>query len=122
MSLAERIKRLRQERGLSQGQFAAKLEIHQKQISCYERGLHAPSADALIRMAKALNISLDYLVFDDRENVQMLTISDLELLEKFKEIEKLSLKDKNTIKAVLDTFIIKSRFQRLAAPEEAKVA
>lgn len=122
MTLAERIKRLRQERGLSQGQFATKLNVHQKQISCYERGLHVPATEALIRMAEALNISLDYLVFEDRENVQRLTISDLELVEKFKEIDQLPKKDKETIKAVLETFIVKNRFQKLAIAEETKTA
>ena len=117
MTLGERLKRLRTERGWSQGQFAAKINIHQKQISGYERGSHVPSTDVLIRIAEALQVSLDFLVFDDRENVQKVAISDIELLERIREIDNLSRKDKETIKAVLDTFIVKNQFQRLATAE-----
>ena len=117
MTLGERIKRLRLERGWSQGQFAEKLNIHQKQISGYERGSHSPSTEVLIRMAETLNISLDYMVFDKRENMQRVAISDMELLERMTEIDKLSKKDKETIKAVLDTFIVKNQFQKLATVE-----
>jgi hypothetical protein len=39
-------------------------------------------------------------------------------LRKFEEIDKLSKKDKGTIKEILDTFILKNNFQSLAAPEQ----
>jgi hypothetical protein len=39
-------------------------------------------------------------------------------LRKFEEIDKLSKKDKGTIKEILDTFILKNKFQSLAALEQ----
>jgi len=39
-------------------------------------------------------------------------------LRKFEEIDKLSDKDKGTIKDILDTFILKNKFQSLAVPKE----
>jgi len=39
-------------------------------------------------------------------------------LKRFEEIDKLSEKDKGTIKEILDTFILKNKFQSLAAPEQ----
>ena len=69
---------------------------------------------ALIKIAKAFNVSLDYLALD--EHVERRTaIADRELVERLEAIDKLSEADKATVKAVLDTFIVKSRFQRLAA-------
>jgi transcriptional regulator with XRE-family HTH domain len=115
MTLGERIKRLRQERGWSQAQFARKVEVHQKQVSGYERDVHAPSTDMLIRIARTLGVSLDYLAFEDRPDSHRVQIADLELLEKLEGIDKLSADDKRTVKAVLDTFILKSRFQQLVA-------
>ena len=41
-------------------------------------------------------------------------IADLELIEMPEKIDRLSEQDKQTVKAVLDTFILKSRFQELA--------
>lgn len=115
MTLGERIRRLRQERGWSQGQLAQKLMVHQKQISGYERSVHLPSTDLLIRIAEVFNVSLDYLAFDNREDVHRVQIGDRELLQKLEELDKFPEQDKATIKAVLDTFILKNRFQKLAS-------
>jgi len=46
-------------------------------------------------------------------------MKDRELLRRFEEFDKLNLKDKGTIKEILDTFILKNKFQSLlAAPEQ----
>ncbi|MGO9373073.1 MAG: helix-turn-helix domain-containing protein [Syntrophobacteraceae bacterium] len=118
MTFGERMKRLRQERGWSQGQLAQQLKVHQKQISGYERGVHLPSTDLLIRIAALYNVSLDYLAFDNREDVRQVRIADRDLLQKLEELDKFSEQDKSTIKAVLDTFILKNRFQKLASATE----
>jgi transcriptional regulator with XRE-family HTH domain len=116
MALGTRIRRLRQERDWSQAQLAKKLSVHQKQISGYERDVHVPSTELLIRLAELFDVSLDFLAFEDREDLKGgAQISDRELLEKLEEIDKLSESDKTTVKAILDTFIAKSRFQRLAS-------
>lgn len=54
--LGERIKRLRQERGWSQAQLANRLDVHQEQISGYERGIRVPQTDLLIRIADLFNV------------------------------------------------------------------
>lgn len=121
MTLGQRIKRLRQEKGWSQVQLAKKLNVHQKQISGYERAVHVPSTEILIRIAELFNVSLDYLAFDNREDVRQVRIADRELLERLQEIDRLADEDKATVKAVLDTFILKSRFQRLVSDESSNV-
>lgn len=115
MTIGKRIKRLRAERGWTQGQLGLKVKAHKKQISNYERDVTIPSTEVLIRMAKAFNVSLDYLAFDDRDNTAPTDIADRELLQKLAEIDKLSEHDKKIVKGVLDTFIMKNRMQRLAA-------
>lgn len=123
MTLGERIKRLRQERNWSQAQLAQRLDIHQKQVSGYERNVHVPSVEVLIRLAELLDVSLDYLAFDDREEARNTSqIADLDLLRKMEAVDKLPEADKVTIKAVLDSFILKSRFQQLAHVDEALTA
>jgi transcriptional regulator with XRE-family HTH domain len=115
MAIGEHVKRLRQEKGWSQAQLASKLNVHQKQISGYERNIHIPSTDVIIRMAKLFDISLDYLVFEDRNDALPTKIADRDLLRRLEEVDKLSDQDKTTIKEILDAFILKNRFQRLAA-------
>ncbi len=122
MSLGTRIKRLRQDRNWSQAQFALKLKVHQKQISGYERDVHVPSTDLLIRVADLFNVSLDYLAFEDRNDSLQVQIADRDLLQKMEAIDQLTDADRNTVKAVLDTFIIKNQFQQLAAVPKEQTA
>ncbi|NKC13285.1 MAG: helix-turn-helix domain-containing protein [Gammaproteobacteria bacterium] len=122
MTLGERIKRLRQERNWSQTQFAQKLKVHQKQISGYERDVHVPSTELLIRMADLFNVSLDYLAFDNREDLQQVQIADRDLLQKLEAIDRLADADRATVKAVLDAFILKNRFQQLASTHKEQTA
>jgi transcriptional regulator with XRE-family HTH domain len=122
MTLADRIKQLRQQRGWSQTQLAKKLNVHQKQISGYERGIHSPSIELLIRMAELFNVSLDYIAFDNREDKNIVPIADRELMQAVQLIDQLSAEDRATIKAVLNTFIVKNRFQRLASETQKQTA
>ena len=123
MTLGERIKRLRQERNWSQAQLAQRLSVHQKQVSGYERNVHVPSVEVLIRLAELLDVSLDYLAFENREDSRSASqIADCDLLSKMEEVDKLPEADKATIKAVLDSFILKSRFQRLVHTDDNSVA
>ena len=115
MSLGERIKRLRQERGWSQAQLAQQLGVHQKQVSGYERSVHLPSVEVLARLAELLNVSMDYLAIENRsDNPNVAQIADRDLLNKMREVDRLPEADKEAIKAVLDSFILKERFQQLA--------
>ena len=122
MTLADRLKQLRQQRGWSQAQLAKKLSVHQKQISGYERGIHSPSIELLARMAELFNVSLDYIAFDNRQDPHIVPIADRELMQAVQLIDQLSAEDRATIKAVLNTFIVKNRFQRLAAETQKQTA
>lgn len=113
-TLGDRIRRLRQERGWSQTQLAQRLRVHQKQISGYERGIHVPQTELLVRLAALFNVSLDYLAFEDREDTRRVQIADRELLAKLEALDQLSEADRATVKAVLDTFLLKRQLQRLA--------
>lgn len=115
MKFKERLKKLRQEKGWSQAQLGQKLNVHQKQISGYERGVHVPSTDLMVKIAEAFNVSLDYLAFDNKEdNQKAIVLADRDLIEKLAQIQQLPDKDKVIVKAVLDAFIKKRRFEELA--------
>ena len=122
MTLGDRIKQLRQQRGWSQAQLSKKLNVHQKQISGYERGIHSPSIELLARMAELFNVSLDYLAVDNRGKEDIIPIADRELMQAVQQIDQLSAEDRATIKAVLNTFIVKNRFQRLASETQKQTA
>lgn len=60
-SIALRLTIARIVRGLSQKELAERVGVRSASISGYESGKASPSLDVLIKLAKALNISLDYL-------------------------------------------------------------
>lgn len=57
-----RIKQLREEMGISQLDFAKKINLTQQSISLYEKGDREPSLDVLTSMADFFGVSLDYLL------------------------------------------------------------
>jgi transcriptional regulator with XRE-family HTH domain len=57
-----RVKRLRLKEGLSQIELAKKLEIDRQTIISMEKDDNIPTGNNLIKMADALNTSIDYLV------------------------------------------------------------
>ena len=120
MPLADRIRLLRQERRWTQAELAEKLEVHQKQVSSYERGVNVPSTQILIKLAEAFDVTLDYLAFEARGQPAQLHILDRELLRRFEAIDKLSEPEKTLAKEILDLLILKRRFQELAESGVAK--
>ena len=65
-----------------------------------------------------LDVSLDNLAFEVEGQPAKVNIKDREMLRRFEKIDKLSEKYKGTIKEILDAFILKNKFQSLAAPEQ----
>ena len=119
MAIKDRIKQLRQEKNWSQAQLAQQMGIHQKQVSAYERGRNVPSTEVLVKLAEIFNVSLDYLTFDVEGQSAKVNIKDRELLRRCEEVDKLNEKDKGIIKEIMDSFILKNKFQSLAAPKDA---
>ncbi len=108
-----KLKLARQQKGLSQGQLAKKVGSDSQRISKYERGVMVPTTAILVKLASALEVSLDYLLLD-AEDKAVSQIQDAVLLNQFIQIESLAEKDKSLVKGLLDAFIKKSKFETLA--------
>lgn len=73
-----RIKALRESRNLSQAKLAELLHFNQTAVSQWERGTTSPSIEALKKIARLFNVSIDYLVEFDvykAENNRDVTIT-----------------------------------------------
>lgn len=62
MKIAESLRRFRKKFGLSQKDIADVLEIKQPSYAPYETKDVTPSANVIIKLAKAYNVSSDYLL------------------------------------------------------------
>lgn len=57
IAFGEAVRSLRQERGLSQDEFAAVADLHRTYIGGIERGERNPTLTSIHRLAKALGVS-----------------------------------------------------------------
>jgi Zn-dependent peptidase ImmA (M78 family)/DNA-binding XRE family transcriptional regulator len=71
MTLGERIKQARKANKMSLRDLAEKAEISAMAISKYERNLDIPSSGVLLRLAQALDVSIDYLFRPQTISVQL---------------------------------------------------
>lgn len=62
MTIAESIKELRLERGLSQAALAKSIGVSQKAIDYWERGVNEPKATYIVLLADFFGITTDYLL------------------------------------------------------------
>lgn len=72
MGLGNKIVEMRKEKNLSQEQLAEKLEVSRQTISNWENGKFYPDIDALVKISKYFNISLDNLLSYDTEVLKYL--------------------------------------------------
>ena len=112
---AENLKKHRTDRGISQDELAKKIEIHPVQFSRYERGQSVPSIEVVQKIANALEISIDELVYGNQDSKAEQTISDRELLSMFSKVQLLGEKQKETVKDFLSAFILKTELKQKLA-------
>ena len=72
--IGSRIRKYREERGLSQKQLAELIGVKNNRVSNWEQGLNRPDADILATLCRALQVSpselLDVRLVDDELNAQ----------------------------------------------------
>lgn len=67
---ADRIKEARKQKKISQEKLSEMLNVSQSAISSYESGARKPDIDFLPQIAKALDVSVSYLLGRDEEQPQ----------------------------------------------------
>ena len=104
MEFPERLARMRKERGLTQQQLADRASVHVVQIRRYEGGVSQPAVDVLKRLAIALSVSADTLLFDEAERGP-----DDDLRLQFEAVSAMPAEEKELAKSMLEAIILKNR-------------
>ena len=114
MQLGKRILALRKQKNWSQSDLANAVEISYAQIGRYETKDAQPSAEVLKKIADALHTTTDFLIYDDKDEKAMSSLSDAELLQQFKAVYNVGNEDKMIIKKLIDDFITKGKLKQAA--------
>jgi transcriptional regulator with XRE-family HTH domain len=117
MNFPARLTQLRKDQGYSQQRLADAVGLHINQIKRYETGAAQPTLEALVKLAKALHVSLDALVFDDADRGPS---DDLRL--QFEAVSQLLEDEQAVVKEVLEGLIIKYQTRRWDSTRTTKPA
>ncbi|GAB3018928.1 hypothetical protein GCM10027051_24990 [Niabella terrae] len=110
---ADRLKDLRKRKRISQGELAELIEVHFTQVSRYERGETKPNAEAMTKLAKALDTTVDFLLNGTADDMVKDAGLEKELIRRFKEVQDLGTEDKKTVLSLMDAYIAKTKIQTL---------
>ncbi|THB69716.1 MAG: XRE family transcriptional regulator [Gammaproteobacteria bacterium] len=102
MSLPKRLLKLRKGQGLTQQAMAEAIGIHVNSLKKYEAGQAQPSLEALKKIAVAMNVSTDYLLFEEHERGP-----SEDLVLQFEAISQFDEEDKELAHGLLEGLILK---------------
>ncbi len=118
MPFAQKLSKLRNERGLTQQEMAGLIGVGIAQMRRYEKGNSSPTLEVIKNIARTLGISADELIFDENERVAAAKILDRKLLVQFEQISKLRAQDKQAVKTILESMILKGRLEEVMPPTD----
>lgn len=107
MNFPTRLIQIRKAQGLTQQGLADAAEVHINQIRRYETGAAQPTLEGLIKLAKALHVSLDELVFEEGARGPSEKLKFL-----FEAIEQLNQDEQQVIQELLEGMVMKYQTRR----------
>ena len=121
MPFGANLVRVRKDKGLTQEDLVKKSGVAISQIRRYEADKSSPTLDVVIRLAKALGVSIDELAFDNiTSGVASGKIVDRELLEQFELISAMEAEVKSAVKKILEGVIVKHQVDKMMKPKAEK--
>lgn len=109
---SNRLKQLRKERGLSQTDLAQRCNLNLSDISRYERGTVSPSLENFVKLAQALEVSSDELLFES-SNDSNTPPRNLKLLDRLQEVDALDKHDQDAVLRLIDAMIAKRKMREV---------
>ena len=79
MVMAERLKELRLEKGLSQIEVAKWISVSRTSYTKYETGVYEPSIDTLVKLAEFYGVTVDYIIGHSNQRITPETCTEDEI-------------------------------------------
>lgn len=109
--LGERVRTLREQRGLSQGQLAALVGTHPQSLSQAERGVRSLTLQQVIKLSRALKVSTDEILGESKGSAATVE-GDRRLLRRVRRIQELPPAQREALLDMLDGALRISRAER----------
>lgn len=109
MGFAQRLVSMRKAKGWTQIELAQRAELHVVQVRRYETGVSEPSLEAIRKLAVALSVSADALLFEPNERGP-----DDELKLHFEAVGQLDPDAQRSVLDVIDGLLLKHQATRMA--------
>ena len=79
--IAEKVKKLREQKGLSQAELARLLGITRSSVNAWEMGISVPSTQYIVDLAGVFDISTDYLLgVDSSSTISVAGLTDSDII------------------------------------------
>jgi transcriptional regulator with XRE-family HTH domain len=112
MKIGDNLKKLRESFGLTQQQIADLIHTHRSGYSKIENNQQDVSLEALIKLSKQFNMSVDEIIsFDNNRIPDEISIADKATLEQLQLINELEPEEKTILLKLIETFVSKKRFK-----------
>lgn len=106
-SIAQRVARIRKEKGVTQEEMARTLGVSQSIVSGYERGELRLHGELLIQLARILGVSADEML-GLQPTADTGTVKNRRILRRIREIDRLPKRDQEALMRTIDAFLAKS--------------
>ena len=115
-----RLKALRKQRNWTQKRLSGKVGIRFTQLNKYEGGFQSPPLDTLVKLADALDTTVDYLLTGNRTEGAVL--HNHRLLERFEAMQSFQTEDQEAVLRLIDAMIVKHRVEGALAPIDRRAS
>lgn len=110
MNIGEKIRKVREAKGLSQKEISAMVNMDQSQYSKIENGKTDPTTSTLEKIAKALGIDVSELFVSDKI-FKDINSADKTIMEKLRLIELLDNKEQQSIYNIVDGLVASKKLR-----------
>lgn len=113
-AIGARIKTLRKAKHWQQKQLALMVDVRFEQINKYEGGFNTPPVDVLVRLADALDTTVDYLLTGSPMDESK--FANARLFRRLQALEQLDEPGQQALIRILDAFITQQRVTSAVTP------
>ena len=111
MSIADNIKKLRENKGLMQKEVYTEIGLKPAHYNKLEKALVEPFIDILDKLAAFYGVTIDEIIHYSKATPKAIRVEDKTASEQVRLMAQLNEKDKSTVMNIIDTMLTKQKFQ-----------